>query len=253
MILRVAGVCFRYGSLPVLKDVTFEVNKGEVVCILGPNGSGKTTLLRCINRLLRPYKGSVLVNERDVISLKRGEIAKIFGYVPQIEENRFPLTVFEAVMLGRKPHMGWRPSKRDFKAVSDILRDLDLEGLAMRKVSELSGGEWRKVIMARALAQEPEVLLLDEPTNHLDLKHQVEVLSLVRTLAKKKGLCVIMAMHDINLALRFSDKVIVISEGRIVFSGKVSELSPSIVERVYGIKVEVLHDGNGIPIIIPAI
>jgi len=249
--IKIMELSFNYNSVKALQDVTFEVKEGEVVSILGPNGSGKTTLLKCICRILKPTYGAIYIDGRDISKLSLNDLAKTIGYVPQIEEKRFPLTVFEFVLLGRKPHMGWMPSDDDLKIVSEVLNDLNLSELAFRRVDELSGGEFRKVVIARALAQEPKVLLLDEPTNHLDLKHQIEVLGTVKKLANIRKLCVIMAIHDVNLALRFSNKIIVLRRGKIVFCGDPLELEPKVIEDVYQIKVDVVYSRDGYPVIIP--
>ncbi len=249
--LKILNVSFKYNSIPALENVTFSVNEGEIISLLGPNGSGKTTLLRCICKLLKPHHGTILLDEKDLNIFKRSELAKLIGYVPQIEEATFPITVYEMVLLGRKPYMKLRFSKNDLIIVDRVMKEVGIEYLAFRKINELSGGEWRKVIIARALAQEPKILLLDEPTNHLDLKHQIEILKLLRKLARERNVCIIMAMHDVNLALRFSDKVVVLNKGRIVFCGEPKQLSSDIIEKVYGVKVEILRDKRGSPIIIP--
>ena len=249
--LKILGVSFNYNGIKALENVTFNVEVGEVVSIIGPNGAGKTTLLKCIAKLLKPKHGTILIDNRNLDLFKRAELAKLIGYVPQLEETRFPLTVFEWILLGRKPYMGMKPSKKDLAIVENVIEELKMKHLAFRKVNELSGGEWRKTIVARALAQEPKILLLDEPTNHLDLKHQVEVLKLIRELAIKKKLCVIIATHDVNLALRFSDKIIVLNEGKIVFCGNVKLLKREVLEKAYDVKIEMLHDINGYPIVVP--
>ena len=251
MILKVLNVSFRYGSIEALKNVTFEVRGGEVVSIIGPNGSGKTTLLRCVLAMLKPNEGTILLNEYLVSSFRSIERAKLMGYTPQVESPPQPLTVFELVLLGRRPHIRWSYSDEDVKLVTTILKELGIDGLAMRRVNELSGGEWRKVLIARALAQEPKVLLLDEPTNHLDLKHQIEVLELINSLAKTKGIAVLMAMHDVNLALRYSNKVIALKKGVITYCGSPKEVSKEVIEDLYGVKVEVTKDSTGLPVFLP--
>jgi len=249
--IEVLGVSFSYDSLKALDNVTFTVNPGEVVSLLGPNGSGKTTLLKCICNILKPKVGVVTIDGKNIQVYSRADLAKIVGYVPQIEDSKFPLTVFEWVLLGRKPHMGIAPTEKDIEIVEKTIKELGLEKLAFRKVNELSGGEWRKAVIARALAQQPKVLLLDEPTNHLDLKHQIEVLKLIRNLAYKRKIAVIMATHDINLALRFSDKIVVLNKGKIVFCGFREEIKPAILEKTFEVKIEVVKDSKGEFIVIP--
>ncbi len=179
MLLEVLDICFSYNSHPVLKEVSFKVNQSEIVCLLGENGAGKSTLLKCINRLLLPFRGVVLINQKDISSLSKGEIAKRFAYVPQ-NTSLSELTVYETILLGRKPYFNWRVNKQDYEIVDEIIKELSLEHLVMKPLSKLSGGERQKVIIARALAQYPKVLLLDEPTSNLDLKNQFEIMSLLK-------------------------------------------------------------------------
>jgi len=251
--LEIRGVSFNYGSIPALKDVSLKVDSREILSIVGPNGSGKTTLLRCINGVLKPKVGTILIDKVDVNQFNRNQIARIMGFVTQIADNSFPITVFDAILMGRRPYLSWKPSIKDIEVVSNVIKSFGLEKLALRSIDELSGGEFRKVLLARALAQEPKVLLLDEPTNHLDLRHQVEILNLIRREARKKDLCVIMAMHDLNLAIRFSDRIVMLKGGKIFAAGGISILSPENVKRVYGIEVEVLKDKIGRPVIIPSV
>ena len=243
------GVSFTYGSVEALKDVSLTVNGGEILSVIGPNGSGKTTLLRCINRILKPKVGSILIDDIDLGKLSREQLAKIIGLVPQMGDIRFPITVFEAVLLGRKPYMGWKPTQKDLEIVSEVLSLLGLEDFSLRSLDELSGGELRMVIIARALAQEPKVLLLDEPTNNLDLKHQVEVLKVIRNYVRKRDLCAIMAMHDLNLAVNFSDRIVMLNKGKIYAMGDSSIINQENIKQVYGVEVEIFRGKTGKPII----
>ena len=252
VILRILNLSFRYGSVEALRDVAFEVKEGEVVSLLGPNGSGKTTLLRCILALLKPVGGAVLVEPYgNVFKVKRCKRAKLIAYTPQVEAPSGPLTVFEFVLLGRKPYTGRTYRKEDVEVATEVLKELGLEDLASRRLSELSGGEWRKVLIARALAQEPKVLLLDEPTNHLDMKHQVEILELVRKLSKIRKVATLMAMHDVNLAVRYSDKVVALKKGKILYCGQPENLTEELIKELYEIEVKALRDKGGLPVFIP--
>ncbi len=251
MRLSIKNVVFRYASTPVLENICMEVAPSEMVSVCGANGAGKSTLLRCINRILEPVKGSILLDGFDIKYMKMSEIAKHMGYVPQNASNMFPLTVFEMVLLGRRPYLGWRGSQADVEKVADVLKLMGLEKLAMRDVSELSGGQRQKVLIARALAQEPEVLLLDEPTSNLDIKHQLEEMELLKELVLKKKISVIMAIHDLNLASRYSDKIILMMNGKIVAAG-CEVLTPKNIRKVYGVEVEVINSNNdGCPYIVP--
>ena len=237
MKLEIKGVSFGYGSMPALEDVTMSLEDGEIVSLVGPNGSGKTTLLKCINMILKFQKGTVLVEERDISKLKLKELAKLLSYVPQSAGRSFPSTVFEIVLIGRKPYVDWSVSSRDKEIVSNILSLMGLKEMALRQSNELSGGEYQKVLIARALAQEPQVLLLDEPTSNLDLKHQLDVLNLITSIVKKKNIAAVMAMHDLNLASRFSNKMIFLNGGKIYDAGKPEKvLTERNIRKVYGVE-----------------
>ncbi|MDO8635168.1 MAG: ABC transporter ATP-binding protein, partial [Dehalococcoidia bacterium] len=179
MKLEIKGVQFSYKSTPVLKNISLNVAEGEVLSLVGPNGSGKTTLLKCMNRILSPKSGAVFLEGKDISKLKARELARYSAYVPQSAPNSFPLTVFDTILLGRIRHLNFKISERDKETVFGVLTLMGLEEMAFRTFNELSGGERQKVLVARALSQEPEVLLLDEPTSNLDLRHQLEVLSII--------------------------------------------------------------------------
>ena len=249
--LRIRGVEFHYPARPVLRGISLEVRGGEALGLVGPNGAGKTTLLRCINRVLRPRRGTILVGKDEVGKLSPRVLARKVGYVPQASPHGFPATVFEVVLLGRRPYVSWAVSPRDREVVAEVLTLLGLEKFCNRDFNELSGGERQKVLIARALAQEPEVLLLDEPTSNLDLRHQLEVLGLVRSIVKEKGMAAVMAIHDLNLAARFSDKLAFLHRGRIHDVGEPAEvLTQENIRSVYGVEALISED-SGIPYIIP--
>lgn len=251
MRIVVEGVSFSYGSIKALEDVTMTVGGGEMVGILGPNGSGKSTLLKCIDRILRPKAGVILVDGSDAARIRPREIAKLLGYVPQSASDVFPFTVFDTVLMGRRPHLGWNPSGRDLEVVSRTLEVLGLGRFALRRLNELSGGERQRVLLARALAQQPQVLLLDEPTANLDIRHQLEVLDLISSLIKRGGISAVMAMHDVNLACRFSDEIILLHKGRVFAAGKPeSVITEENMRAVYGVSVAISND-SGRPYIIP--
>lgn len=250
MNVTVQDVTLSYGSVEALSDVSFRVEPGDVVSIVGPNGAGKSTLIRCINQLLCPDDGSVMLDGTDVRDLGRTERAKTLGYVPQDQGEQFPATVFDLVLMGRKPYIDWRPTAEDIDRVQTILAELDITDLASRDVTELSGGQRQKVVMARALAQEPNVLLLDEPTSNLDLKHQLQVLDIARQQANR-GVVVVLVIHDLNLAARYSDKVILLNgDGEVHAAGGVDVLCPENIEPVYDVTVRVERSGE-CPLIVP--
>ncbi|MCF7635291.1 MAG: iron ABC transporter ATP-binding protein [Dehalococcoides mccartyi] len=251
MKLDIQGIRFNYGSVPILKDVSLGIGKGEILSLAGPNGSGKTTLLRCINRILKPHTGTVMVDDNDLSQVGLKELAHFLGYVPQSAPTSFPLTVFDTVLLGRKPHVHWKLSEKDKDLAFQVLERMDLECYALRLFNELSGGEKQKVLIARAICQEPQILVLDEPTSNLDLKHQLEVLSLISNLVKEQGLSAVMAVHDLNLASRYSSKIAMLKKGQIYAAGEPDEvLNTDSIREVYGVETEIGYS-RGRPFIIP--
>ncbi len=249
MILKLRDVSFAYRSETVLDDVTFEVHEGELVAILGPNGVGKTTLLRCINAVLKPKLGSVLVDSEDIRHLHPTEVAKRIGYVAQKSESA-RLTAFDAILLGRKPYIRWNVSKHDMEIVDAAINRLGLEHLMLRYIDEMSGGEFQKVCIARAIVQEPKILLLDEPTASLDLKNQLDILGFIKHVVTGHGITGLMAVHDLNTALRYSDRFLFMKEGRILAFGSIEEVTTHMIEEVYGVRV-MLEECRGHTVVIP--
>ena len=250
--LQVVDIVFGYdeGSA-ILEDVCIEVAPSKILSIVGPNGSGKSTLLKCIDRILKPQGGSILIDRREVMKMSRMEIAKTLGYVQQSVSRGFPTTVFDTVLIGRRPHLGWRTSGEDEERVWEVLRLLDIDELALKYFSELSGGQQQKVLIARALAQEPEVLLLDEPTSNLDIKRQLEVMDIIKDLVKKRLTTAIIAIHDLNLASRYSDKIILMRGGRVVSAGDPSFVfTAENIASVYGVEASVRKQSEA-PYIVP--
>jgi iron complex transport system ATP-binding protein len=240
MTLDVRDIRIGYDGRMVLHGLDFQVKQGQVLTIIGPNGVGKTTLLRCINAMLKPQTGAVLIENADVFRMRAGEIAKHMGYVAQ-RNDAGRMTAFDAVLLGRKPHLRWRVSDDDLCKVDAALNQLDLKHLALRHIDEMSGGELQKVCIARALVQEPSVLLLDEPTSSLDLKNQLEILRTIQHIVHEHRLTAVMTMHDLNMAIRFSDALLCLKDGSIFFYGNSHDLTADIVSQVYGIEVDILR------------
>lgn len=249
MMLEVSGIRFAYNSHPVLSEVSFCLEKGRVLGILGVNGAGKSTLLKCMNRVLRPQAGAVYLNGETLADLTRRQIARRMGYVPQ-RHTAAPLSVYETVLLGRKPRMGWTMGARDHGIVASILSKMGLRDLALRPVTDLSGGEAQKVMIARALAQEPEVLLLDEPTSNLDLKNQLEVMGLIRGIVKEQSICAVVSIHDLNLALRFADSFVFLKNHRVHTLVEKDRLGEETIREVYDVKVR-LHEVDGRTVVVP--
>ncbi|ASJ07992.1 iron ABC transporter ATP-binding protein [Thermococcus siculi] len=245
-VIKARNLRFSYNGADVLRGVNLEVEEGEFVAILGPNGAGKSTLLKCISGVLK-CEGVEIFN-RPIGEYSRNELARLIAYVPQRVEPGF-MTVFDTVLLGRRPYMGLRPSVRDVEAVRVALRRLGIEDLALKVTNRVSGGELQKVNIARALAQEPKILMMDEPTNNLDIKSQLEVMRIARKFSADGG-TVVMVMHDINLAIRFAKRFIFLKEGKIVASGGLEVLTPGIFREIYGVDVKI-EDVKGVPVVIP--
>jgi iron complex transport system ATP-binding protein len=238
--LKVTDVAFSYASLPVLERVSLEVGPKEMVAVLGPNGAGKSTLLKCIDRILTPRHGTILLDGEDVAALSRLELAKRIGYIPQSVSHTFSVTVFDAVLMGRRPYISWHSSEEDMEKVLKTLQMLHIEDLAMRDINEMSGGQMQQVFIARALVQEPDVLLLDEPTSNLDIRHQLEVMHTIKSIVRKKGISAIMALHDLNLAARYADKIILMNGGGIVAVGDpATVITPSNIQLVFKVEADV--------------
>lgn len=244
--IDVRDLHYAYGAKEVLKGVSFSAQKGEFIAILGNNGTGKSTLMLCLNKIREPKAGTVTVNEQNVLTLPRKACAKLMSYVAQKAELS-EATVYDTVMLGRLPYMNWQSTPHDHALCEAVIAKLNLEPLKMRTVSTLSGGEQQKVMLARALVQEPEVLLLDEPTSSLDIKNAHEMLSEVRTLCKEASLTVLMVIHDLNLALRYCDKFLFLKDGEVYRYGDKSVITEELLEIVYGIPTRLITvDGETI-------
>lgn len=249
--IYVDNVRFSYRSNPVLKDVTFHVDEGTILGLVGPNGSGKTTLIRCIDRILDP-EGSVFLDGTAIRDMRRSEIALNIGYVPQTGAKIAAASVFEVVMMGRTPHMGWRASDEDLAIAEKAMLFLGVESLADLEYNELSGGQQQKVLIARAVAQEPKVLLLDEPTNSLDIRHQLEALSIINRLSRETGITVIMAVHDLTVAARYADRLMMLRKGQLVAFGTPDELiTTERIREVYGVESKIFRDQEAGLIVTP--
>ena len=249
MKLSVKDLSFSYGGRKVLDRISFDVEDNSIVSILGPNGVGKTTLLRCLCNLHRPQEGSILVDGTDVLTLSGRELAKHIGYVPQ-STKPVRTTVFDTALIGRRPYMEWGVTKRDMEITEGVLDALGLTGLSMRYANEISGGEYQKVQIARAMVQEPEILILDEPTNNLDIANQHVTMHAILNAVSSRGMCTIMTMHDINLAVHYSDRFLFIKDGRVWAYGGPEIITEELVRDVYGIDSDVIIH-KGMPFVIP--
>jgi len=251
--IALKDVSFSYGARPALDGVTLFVERGSFVSLAGPNGSGKTTLLRLVSGYLKPRTGQIEVLGRDVRRMTRREAARAVAVVPQESSSIFPFTVEEIVLMGRFPHLGpyGFEGSRDIEAAREAMALTDTTDFASRYIEDLSGGERQRVIIARALAQGAEILLLDEPTAFLDIKHQIDIASLVKRLQREKGLTVVMASHDLNLAAAFSDSVLLLKHGKAFAQGTPREvLTERILSEAYGAGV-IVGTLGGQPFVAP--
>jgi len=242
--LSLSHVSFSYIDVPVLHDIDLAIERGEMVALLGPNGSGKTTLIKLLSGVLRPTEGEIHLDGSSLRQLKRREVAQRVAVVPQQFHMPFAFTLREVVLLGRTPFLKAfsNEGEGDYKAVQRSMELIGVTELGQRFFNELSGGERQKGILAMALAQEPKLLLLDEPTAHLDINHQVEILDLVKGLNREQGITVIGAMHDLNLAALYFDRLILLKEGRILADGPPSDvLTEGTIKEVFSASVQVMR------------
>lgn len=253
--LEAHGLTCAYDQRTIVHDVSLVVQPGEVLALLGPNGAGKTTLLKALARLLRPRLGNVFLATQDIWRQRPRTVARHLALAPQSEGVAWPVTVEQAVALGRAPHRGWLLpyAAHDRQVLERVLTQTGLQDLRQRLVTALSGGEQRRVILARALAQEPQVLLLDEPTTHLDLRYQTEVLTLMKRLASQDGLAIVVTLHDLNHAALCATRVALLAQGTLVAVGTPEEvLTPACLAQVYGVTVVVTkHPVYGTPLVVP--
>jgi len=253
--IQVRDLILRHKKLTILDGIGFNALPEEVTTIFGPNASGKTSLIKCINGTWNFDEGTITLDGQRIFRLKRRGMAKLLATVPQEHHPPFPYTTLEVVLMGRLPHVGlfsW-PSQRDKGVAVKALEAVGIGHLAERPYTQISGGERQLTLIARSLAQEPKILLLDEPTAHLDFKNQISVLRVVRDLAKKEGLTVLLTLHDPNLSLIFSDKVALLNKGKMVAFGKPSSvITRENLKNVYDLDVDFLSQ-DGLRFIYPKI
>ena len=239
--IQVDHLCYHYkGGRPILRDVSFELDSGRFLAVLGNNGVGKSTLLKCINRILTADSGHCRIDGEDLLALSHREIAKRVAFVAQHVPDT-QMTVHDMVMLGRRPYMTWGVTEHDHDVVHDAMRYLNLEDMRGRFLNRLSGGERQKVMLARALAQEPALLLLDEPTSSLDIRNQYQVLQITRDLCREQNLTAMIVIHDLNLALRFCDRFLLLREGEVYRYGGAEIFDADALRDVYGVKGSIVQ------------
>ena len=239
--MQVKNLCYHYKGCPeVLKDVSFDIAPGQFLAILGNTGAGKSTLLKCFNHILKPDSGQVLLDGENLLQLPGKEVAKQVAFVSQSVPDT-QMTVHDVVMLGRRPYMKWGFTEEDHQIVHDAMHRLDVEDMRGRFLNQLSGGEKQKVMLARALAQQPKVLLLDEPTSALDIQNQYGVLKMVRSICHKDNMVAVVVIHDLNLALRFCDRFLLLKDGQVYRHGDRSILDSTALKEVYGVAAKVVE------------
>jgi iron complex transport system ATP-binding protein len=250
-LVEIKNISFAYSRAAgnILEDISFAIQKNQCIAILGNNGAGKSTLIKCIDRICPVKKGAVLVDGKNVFNMTKNVLAQNIAYVPQINTT-LKMTVFDLILLGRKPYIKWDATSKDRQIVYEIIQKMKLNDFILRNVSELSGGEMQKVMLARALAQEPKLLLLDEPTSNLDPRNQHEVLQIIKKIAREHNTCLAIVIHDLNLAIRYCDRFIFLKDSRVFSYGGLEIMTPKNIEEVYRIHVHIIKH-MGVPVIIP--
>ncbi|WP_437229236.1 ABC transporter ATP-binding protein [Planctomicrobium sp. SH661] len=245
MTLQAENLSFSYGSRKALARVSLILEPG-VTALVGPNAAGKSTLLKCLSGLLTPV-GQVILKGRDLSTLSRREVSKSISYLPQTDFQRGRFTVFETVLLGRLHDLSWRVSSTDIDRVERLLEEMALSSLSDRMLYELSGGQTQMVALAQAMIREPDVLLLDEPTSNLDLRHQLEVCTRIREITRTRNMITVISIHDLHLAARYGDRVVVLREGEVYGAGSPMQMiTPRMMAEVYGVDAVVSWDDAGL-------
>lgn len=248
MDIKVKNISFSYHGFKALQGITFEAAEGDMIAIIGQNGSGKSTLLKCVSRILEINEGDIEIGCTPLAAISPGKLSRTIAYIPQSEETISGISVFDTVLLGRKPYISSKPASGDMELVASLLTRLELDTIAMRPLNTLSGGQQQRVFIARALAQQPSILLLDEPIANLDINHQMKVMKLLQELASE-GMTIVITIHDINMAARFCNKALMLKQGRVFACGLRSVYTPENIEQLYDIQVDILHHKDCICII----
>lgn len=244
MNIEVNNLSFEYSkNHETLKNVSFNFSSEDIVAVLGVNGAGKSTLIKCLGSIYKPKNGEILIDGQNLSALNASKRARLISYVPQ--NIVFPdFSVFDSILIGRKPYINIEPSKDDYKIISDTITSLGLEKLAFKSVNQISGGEKQKVAIARALVQSSSVILFDEPTSSLDVKNQLEVINLIRQIVKEKNLIAFVVIHDINLALKLANKFLLLKNGQVVDKGDFSIITESNLDSLYGVSTKIFENNN---------
>ncbi len=235
-----------YGKDPVIQDITFAVSSGEIVSVLGPNGSGKSTLIKTMCNIMKPRTGEILIDDVSTREIPKKEFAKHVAYVPQSSTAFGYTSVYDTVLAGRRPYINWDYSREDIRIAADAMRTMGVQDLHAKNLSDLSGGQRQRVHIARALAQNSEFFVLDEPTSALDLHHQLETMKIMQNLCRNQNKGAIIALHDLNLALNYCDRVIVLANRTIYSQGPAKEtITEEMIRDVYGVHSRIVEDEHG--------
>ena len=241
-ILDISNISLSFRDKLILSNVSLEVSAGEFFVIIGPNGAGKTSLLKVLAGLQKAQKGTVTIKDKNILNYRRRNLSQIMAIVPQHIEVGFPFTVADTVIMGRSPHLGilGMEGENDFHIAEEAMKFTDVSHLTDRKLFQLSGGELQRVIIARAICQQPEIILLDEPTTALDPAHQLKIMDLMEKFRREHGTTIIMVSHDLNLASMYGDRVLLLKSGRVVKTGDPkSVLNKELLEDSYGCRIQV--------------
>ena len=253
--IAIENVSFSYADEPVLLDVTLDVSTGDFVGIIGPNGSGKTTLLKLLSKTLLPTDGRIEIDGSALDTHSHRELARLMAFVPQETSVAFPFTALEIVLMGRAPYLGGLGFERDedVAIAREAMRETDTAQFAGRYLHELSGGEKQRVILARALAQQPQIILLDEPTSFLDIRHEIEIYDLLARLNRERGLTVVVVSHGLNIAALYCRRLVMLHQRRVHCTGSPAEvLTEENIRLVYGARIAIQqHPSSGAPVVLP--
>ncbi len=252
--LEMKNVTLAYGHKVVVEGISFQMVPGKIMGLVGPNGCGKSTIIKALSRVISPYSGRILLNGKDISAIPRKDLARWLGVVPQMPLLPSVFTAFEIVLMGRNPHLGLfqYEGPRELAIAWQAMEKTSTQHLAERRINELSGGEIQGIVIARALAQETEAILLDEPTANLDIGRQIEILDLIRSLCRENNMTVVAALHDLNLAAQYCDRLVLLNNHRVHAEGMPGEvITPQNIEEVYGARSCVYaHPANGLPVVL---
>lgn len=247
MRLEVEDLSQGYGGNTIIRDITFSAQSGELLTILGPNGCGKSTLIKTLCNVMRPRTGLVRIDGEDATTMDPRELAKRIAYVPQVISSFGYTTVYDLVLIGRRPYTDWNYTKEDLRIAADAMIKMNVNSYIDKNVQEMSGGQRQRAFIARALAQQPAFYIFDEPTSSFDLRNQLDTMRIMKGLIRDNNASLIVALHDLNLAIRYSDRVMVLNDGTIYDIGTPEEVITSkMIRDVYGVSADIMEDAHGL-------